>query len=439
MEQNKQKNSKRRLNSLILLVAFTAIMLIVSTYAWFSTQKNVTLANLTGTVKVAEGLQISLDAENWSNSIDFSQYSDQNDLKQLYGGVDHNLIPTEMLPVSTTANESLDATGTGTGIKELSFYRGTNVNKNNLYGIQAVSNDLTKLDSGAEDQITSASNPDTYPGYYAIDFFLENSSAATSGTDILQLNSDSSVSVKTGGNNTVGLQNTPRVAFALYNSDVSDSANQSVTVGATNQAKILAATTGTNSTIKDVAIWEPNANAHETYIVTNNNYEEDNDGNPTNLRLATADETAYLSAPATHKFTTTDRMPTFALNSSALTLATETIKNGSTTLGTGYSNLYDWSGTYASKGLEKQITLQTNSTSGSVQNLLSVTTPESTVQPTASGTPVTFNIPKAQVCRVRMYIWLEGQDVDCINYASHGGGIEVDVGLIKDAAVGSGS
>ena len=38
-----------------------------------------------------------------------------------------------------------------------------------------------------------------------------------------------------------------------------------------------------------------------------------------------------------------------------------------------------------------------------------------------------------------MYIWLEGQDVDCINYASHGGGIEVDVGLIKDAAVGLGS
>lgn len=49
-----QKNSKRRLNSLILLVAFTAIMLIVSTYAWFSTQKTVSISNLTGTVKVAE-------------------------------------------------------------------------------------------------------------------------------------------------------------------------------------------------------------------------------------------------------------------------------------------------------------------------------------------------------------------------------------------------
>ena len=75
MEENRQKNSKRRLNSLILLVAFTAIMLIVSTYAWFSTQRNVSLSNLEGTVKVAEGLEISLDASHWSQEVDFAQYT----------------------------------------------------------------------------------------------------------------------------------------------------------------------------------------------------------------------------------------------------------------------------------------------------------------------------------------------------------------------------
>ena len=72
MEQNNQRNSRKRLNSLILLVAFTAVMLIVSTYAWFSTQKNVTLGGLEGKVNVAEGLQISLDALNWKNEIDLS-------------------------------------------------------------------------------------------------------------------------------------------------------------------------------------------------------------------------------------------------------------------------------------------------------------------------------------------------------------------------------
>ena len=32
---------------------------------------------------------------------------------------------------------------------------------------------------------------------------------------------------------------------------------------------------------------------------------------------------------------------------------------------------------------------------------------------------------------MRMYIWLEGQDVDCINYASLGGNVKIDVGLSK--------
>ena len=79
MEENRQKNSKRRLNSLILLVAFTAIMLIVSTYAWFSSQKNVTLTGLKGKVNVAEGLQISLDAEHWVNTINFDDFTQPAD------------------------------------------------------------------------------------------------------------------------------------------------------------------------------------------------------------------------------------------------------------------------------------------------------------------------------------------------------------------------
>ena len=48
MEQKNQRNSRKRLNSLILLVAFTAVMLIVSTYAWFSAQRDVKLGGLIG-------------------------------------------------------------------------------------------------------------------------------------------------------------------------------------------------------------------------------------------------------------------------------------------------------------------------------------------------------------------------------------------------------
>ena len=109
---------KKQIKKLVFLVGFTSILLIMTTYAWFTTQKNVTIGNLEGIVKVVEGLRISLDAKNWSSSIDFSQYTDQTDLKNIYGTVtgngDHNIIPTELLPVSTLGSEEI---GIGNEIK----------------------------------------------------------------------------------------------------------------------------------------------------------------------------------------------------------------------------------------------------------------------------------------------------------------------------------
>ena len=42
-----------------------------------------------------------------------------------------------------------------------------------------------------------------------------------------------------------------------------------------------------------------------------------------------------------------------------------------------------------------------------------------------------FCLPANRICKMRIYVWLEGQDVDCINYASHGGGVTVNIGLVK--------
>ena len=42
-----------------------------------------------------------------------------------------------------------------------------------------------------------------------------------------------------------------------------------------------------------------------------------------------------------------------------------------------------------------------------------------------------FEIVKNAITKLRIYVWLEGQDVDTTNYASHGGGITVNIGLTK--------
>ena len=115
------------------------------------------------------------------------------------------------------------------------------------------------------------------------------------------------------------------------------------------------------------------------------------------------------------------QMPTYALKESAV--------------GSTIADIYKWDGSESK--LQKQNVLQTKSTAKSstdvdyaiedgVQNLVS----------TSDGT-TTFGIAPSKVSRIRIYVWLEGQDVDCINYASHGGGVKVNIGLVKGSAIGS--
>ena len=48
---------------LMILTMLLATLLVVSIYAWFTTNRDVHLNNLKGTVEVAESMEISLDAQ----------------------------------------------------------------------------------------------------------------------------------------------------------------------------------------------------------------------------------------------------------------------------------------------------------------------------------------------------------------------------------------
>jgi len=476
MEQKNQRNSRKRLNSLILLVAFTAVMLIVSTYAWFSTQKNVTLSGLKGTVNVAEGLQISLDALSWANSIDLgnttsyfetanTKYNMKNltetpeggepvDVTDQYafsimqpygetfnsestGGKDYvtkyhkNVIPTELLPVSTNGREDIGKT-------EFKMYRGTNTDGIVLSDIHQVK----PFDDSVDEE----------PGYYAIDFFLQNSSsaAATANPDAiiedwLQLEKYSAVKLE--NTYSTGLQNTLRVAFVLYDNAGGKEGDDDVTVNKTPQQNdIIKATVGQN--ILDVAIWEPNASgtgyvtvpkegggteekattgfaAHVENILNNNN----------RVTWSVADAKTYLNKTITDpeqiNFLGSQALPTYAVTGKSAAIDDLVI-----------SNIYNWAITDAlpaideeadppiteagdgyddTTGLSMQYTLQT-STDGFTDSQQLVSAKNGTDR---------FKIYPGEYHRLTMYVWLEGQDVDTTNWASLGGDVTIDVGLSK--------
>ena len=392
--KGKSKRNKRKseMNAMFFIILIAAVMFIISTYAWFSTQKNVSITNLQGTVQVAEGLEISLDAKNWSNGIVLGTEEGQlSIIDNAYTG-HHNISPSEMLPVSTLGLVS----GTMTDLKML---RGkvTNSETTSLENIEAM------------DESQTDATKSNYPGYFAFDVFLKNDSKDTSKDDILQLNYDSSLELLDSSKATTGLQNTARVAFAKYN-------GTSETIA--DQVTILKETAGVGvgapaANITDVAIWEPNSNNHADYIVENNN----------KIKWSTADASAYATKvlkDGKKGFDTNTQLPTYALKDSAV--------------GETVNDIYKWDGTETQ--IAKQNTLQTKLTTkestsvdyaleDGVQNLVS----------TSGDGTTEFGIAPSKISRIRIYVWLEGQDVDCVNWASHGGGIKVNIGLVKGSTI----
>ena len=372
MGKSKKNKKKSEMNAMFFIILLALVIFIISTYAWFSTQRNVSITNLNGTVEVAEGLEISLDAENWSNGLVLGDEEGQLDIiDDAYEG-NHNIKPTEMLPVSTLGLAGSNRT-------DLLMLRGTLNNSIQLNNIQEMDEEETN------------SEMTTYPGYFAFDVFLKNSSRQDELDDTLQLNYDSSLEIMETEKSTTGLQNTARVAFAKY-------AGTSDTMA--DAATILKETAGIGVGgspvyITDVAIWEPNSNDHVDYVVQNNN------------------KVTGVGA----NFNATTQMDTYALTDSSE--------------GQSIADIYKWDG--SERYLQKQNVLQTTKTSTEdysiaegVQNLVS----------TSDGT-TDFGIAPNKICRLRIYVWLEGQDVDCINYASHGGGVKVNIGLVKGSEEGS--
>ena len=387
MNRNSSKNKKKsELNSMFLIILIALVMFIISTYAWFSTQKNVSITNLNGTVEVAEGLEISLDAERWSNGIVLGTEEGQlSIIDNAYAG-NRNISPSEMLPVSTLGQVSGNQT-------DLKMLRGKIEN----------SKELSEIKTMVETE-TSPTNS-TYPGYFAFDVFLKNNSK-TDNDDELQLNYDSLLEILETDKSATGLQNTARVAFALYNGTAD------VMAGKDDILKQTAGIGAGASTpyITNVAIWEPNSNDHVQYIVDNNN----------KITWNAEDAKKYAShelSSGGRGFDLTTQMPTYALKDSSI--------------GAKIEDIYKWDGN--EKNVQKQNVLQTTKKSEKdytikegVQNLVSTT----------DGTSK-FTIPANKICRIRIYLWLEGQDVDCINYASHGGGVKVNIGLVKGSTIGA--
>jgi len=422
------KKSQKRTKFLFILIVLTAILSITATYAWFSTQRDVELSNLEVKVETAENLQISLDAENWAQSISI------DDMKQLYGTQsdedayhadkiqNRNYIPTELLPVSTAGTVGTGGSGRA-AVGELEFVKGT-INGDKLTGIEKCNEtDITFAAAGADAAAITAKigtkedNNKNHP-YLAFDMYLRNLSRKTltytqadidadpsdeitadklgqakpwdEGRDLLYLNYGSRVWVDSAeGQTGTGLENAVRIAFMPYETTVDLIKNGS-------EARNGTAADGTEK----VSIWEPNDKEHSDYVKLNNK------------RGLTANTEAVETFPV--KFATT------VVNDINMTSADSGFDTSGLTSITTVKPEYNVTGADATITFDGETTTVTGLVG--TKTVAALRTPDGTT---------TLGLKPGQITKVRVYLYLEGQDPDCIDMASLGKQVNATIKLVK--------
>ena len=355
MTKKERKEKKKRLKSLILLLFLTIVLLTTSTYAWFTANRSVQIDPIDVHIAASEGLQISADAATWKTVIT------NQDI--VTGYTNHkNMLPGELAPVSTAGNVSGGY---------LQFFKGVVEGDSDNGGAMS----LTATATPAEAQYvpTINGNSRVYPTlaegqnppyFIAFDVFFRVDAAG--GGDIF-LENGSGVTV-TSQQADKGLQNAARYAFVIEGNE-----NDVTTPAST----MIAKQGGTTSTIV-----EPNFDAH------------------TATGVAAASTYYGMSVTqATSGQPAVDYAGVKAAIANPIVLP-NTNPGASGTLNNTYfqavSDLRKTNVAYSNAGATRLA--YTGSTAA--DNLLMI-----------------FHLQQG-ITKVRVYMWIEGQDIDCENSAS---------------------
>ena len=361
---NTKKNKKRKkLRTLILLLFLTIIMFGTSTYAWFTANRIVTIESLNVHVETSDGLQISTDGTTWKSVITTSDIT-----SHAYSGA-MNFIPSTLDAVSTNGSYDADSTG---GTKYLKMFA------SNIGSDVAVNN-------GAYTIYTTQVNESTdHTKFIAFDIFLK----VSSNKDVYLNSSNANFSnvVKRADTNEVtyadrGLKNAARVGF--------------ITIGeadsTASQSDIISAYSSSLNTVK---IWEPNNDTHAAAVVNSvgpeYGYDSEHNNALTNTANPRLDYYGMLAAiPSTDKKdligTVRGTITSYGTSPDTVTFS-ELMSQGTVTSDTG---LYSTTGVL--------ISTPSTLTSGVSYKIFSL---------------------NQGITKMRVYMWIEGQDIDCENNAS---------------------
>lgn len=328
--------SKRK--TIIALLLF-GILLIVATYAWFSSALNVRIRTFRMAVDRNSGLTISLDAINYDSYVDITEDTILNNLVNTY--------PT---------NKSL---WVGNGLVPVSSNGITNHNSPdfNIFTSEGVLYQRIDIDNGfiytTERQETQRKK---YSYYLAFDIFLRNETGSPV-SDNLYFDRSTSITIAADANEEMqGLGNSIRVGIVKIDSATLDAPATAVqNLSCNNDCNAI--------------IYEPNSRNH------------------TNLSIERARKYNV-------NLVNGQRFPTYAVSRAGGPIFVANTVSGSPNIDPNYFTL------------------------------------QNTITEEDFSEPI-FEIPNG-ITKARVYLWVEGQDIDSLETNSEGTDLDISISFVKD-------
>ena len=385
----KRKNKHiKRARRMIIACALMAFILSTGTYAWFVGMKTVNVSSFDVEIAAIDGLSLSLDGVKWADTVEINKenYSTVNTSNNTnsWGG-------SGLYPVSSVGIIDTDVS------RMIMYEKGSFTTTPGGYRIMA-SQVLNTVDGNLEQD-----------GYVVFDLFIKNLSGHEYYKDLNVLNEeaiyltpDSKVTVSSsGGVPGTGIENSVRVGFAQIGRVEATETDQATITGIT-------CTSDTNVTgicaSRPAQIWEPNDRFHVQNAI--NWYET------SCLKRTAADLTKRTSFDGACKaLKDGDYVQTNAISGVIGYADQVDVYDGT-----------DYNGYTASIAETAQ--------DGKLFAYDYFTDREKSL--TGVDRPTFITLAPNSITKVRIYIWIEGQDVDNYDFASLGKKISVGFGLTKE-------
>ncbi|MDD4705616.1 MAG: DUF5011 domain-containing protein [Bacilli bacterium] len=369
------KTNHSKIRHIVFIFGITTLLISVATYAWYIGMRTVNISSFDIEIATTDSLLISLDGKTWSDEVIISEANHD----KTYPGNTNSWGGKGLIPMSSMGEVSQVSS-------RLIFYEKASLTAT-PGGFRLLASRVNN--SGVKEQ----------EGYVAFDVFIKNFSGKQYFKNLnildeeaIYLTIDSEAGVAASGVPNTGIENSVRVAFAHIGRVIAKTTNPSTITSIT-----CSDTNEVTGICRNAAIWEPNDKYHHANAISWYN-------TVCKKRIGSDVRNPKSYSGSCNLIQDGTAYPTYVVNSSIGSADNVDIYDGSSYNGYIYSNKLT-SMSYFTDTMRDE---------------------------TGTNRLEIFTLAPNSITKIRVYVYIEGQDIDNYEYASIGKKIEVQFGFTKE-------